>query len=129
MRSGGQALSSRPDLLPKEYLNELQKLQDRLPAFDNAQAFAIMEDALERPWNDVYELIEPEPIAAASIGQVYKARLRSNGHLVAVKVQRPGCEATIALDLYILRWYSSLLTKGLKALGRYRLLSITCIIM
>jgi aarF domain-containing kinase len=84
-----------------------------------------MEDALERPWNDVYELIEPEPIAAASIGQVYKARLRSNGHLVAVKVQRPGCEATIALDLYILRWYSSLLTKGLKALGRCSVIHIT----
>lgn len=114
----GQALSSRPDLLPKEYLDELQKLQDRVPAFSNSQAFAVVESELGVPFGDVYELVEPEPIAAASIGQVYKARLRVNGNLVAIKVQRPNCEPTISLDLYVLRFYAGFLTKALKALKR-----------
>eukprot|EP00903_Cladosiphon_okamuranus_P022275 g20481.t1 len=114
----GQALSSRPDLLPKEYLDELQKLQDRVPAFSNQEAFAVVEEELGVPFEDVYELVEPEPIAAASIGQVYKARLRVNGNLVAIKVQRPNCESTISLDLYVLRFYAGFLTKALKALNR-----------
>ncbi|CAM9145939.1 unnamed protein product [Ascophyllum nodosum] len=114
----GQALSSRPDLLPKEYLDELQKLQDRVPAFSNKEAFAVVEEELGVPFEDVYELVEPEPIAAASIGQVYKARLRVNGNLVAIKVQRPRCEATISLDLYVLRFYAGFFTKALKALKR-----------
>ncbi|CAM9832336.1 unnamed protein product, partial [Discosporangium mesarthrocarpum] len=114
----GQALSSRPDLLPNEYLTELQKLQDRLPPFSNKEAFAVVEQSLGVPFEDIYELVEPEPIAAASIGQVYKGRLRANGHLVAVKVQRPACEETISLDLYILRFYSGIITSLLRALGR-----------
>eukprot|EP00752_Nemacystus_decipiens_P006370 g5742.t1 len=114
----GQALSSRPDLLPKEYLDELQKLQDRVPAFSNKEAFSVVEMELGVPFEDVYELVEPEPIAAASIGQVYKARLRVNGNLVAIKVQRPNCESTISLDLYVLRFYAGFLTKALKALNR-----------
>ncbi|CAM9657500.1 unnamed protein product [Ectocarpus sp. 4 AP-2014] len=114
----GQALSSRPDLLPKEYLDELQKLQDRVPAFSNKEAFSVVELELGVPFEDVYELVEPEPIAAASIGQVYKARLRVNGNLVAIKVQRPNCESTISLDLYVLRFYAGFLTKALKVLKR-----------
>jgi len=114
----GQALASRPDLLPKEYLDELQKLQDRLPPFSNIEAHNVISDELGRPWDEVFEFIKPDPIAAASIGQVYKAKLKSNGHTVAVKVQRPGCEDTISLDLYILRWYSSWFTKALTTLGR-----------
>lgn len=114
----GQALSSRPDLLPKEYLDELQKLQDRVPAFSNKEAFAVVESELGVPFEDVYELVEPEPIAAASIGQVYKARLRVNGHLVAIKVQRPLCESKISLDLYVLRFYAGFLTSLLGMLNR-----------
>ncbi|CAM9988269.1 unnamed protein product, partial [Ectocarpus sp. 13 AM-2016] len=112
----GQALSSRPDLLPKEYLDELQKLQDRVPAFSNREAFAVVELELGVPFEDVYELVEPEPIAAASIGQA--TRLRVNGNLVAIKVQRPNCESTISLDLYVLRFYAGFLTKALKVLKR-----------
>ncbi|CAN0434059.1 unnamed protein product [Ectocarpus sp. 12 AP-2014] len=113
----GQALSSRPDLLPKEYLDELQKLQDRVPAFSNKEAFAVVELELGVPFEDVYELVEPEPIAAASIGQA-SSRLRVNGNLVAIKVQRPNCESTISLDLYVLRFYAGFLTKALKVLKR-----------
>eukprot|EP00640_Fibrocapsa_japonica_P000829 CAMPEP_0113934326 /NCGR_PEP_ID=MMETSP1339-20121228/1653_1 /TAXON_ID=94617 /ORGANISM="Fibrocapsa japonica" /LENGTH=726 /DNA_ID=CAMNT_0000936077 /DNA_START=52 /DNA_END=2232 /DNA_ORIENTATION=+ /assembly_acc=CAM_ASM_000762 len=115
---GGQALASRPDLLPSEYLEELQKLQDRVPPFDNSLAFQTIEQELGRPFDEVFELVQEDPIAAASIGQVYKARLKANGAEVALKVQRPGCEEIISLDLYVLRWYSQLLNKVLTFLNR-----------
>jgi len=113
----GQALSSRPDLLPPEYLTELQKLQDRLPPFSNAVAFRIMEEQLGVPIDSVFERIEPEPVAAASIGQVYKGYLRT-GEAVAIKIQRPECEEVIALDIYILRQLSGGLSKMIKLLRR-----------
>ena len=104
---GGQALASRSDLLPSDYLEELQKLQDDVPRFDNARAFRTVEEELGiDSFEEVFELIEEDPIAAASIGQVYRARLRSNGDIVALKIQRPGCEEVVALDLYVLRWWS-----------------------
>ena len=103
---GGQALSSRSDLMPSEYLDQLQKLQDDVPRFANDVALQTVENELQIEFNQVFELVEKEPIAAASIGQVYKARLRSNGDLVALKIQRPNCEEIIALDLYVLRWWS-----------------------
>ena len=106
---GGQALASRPDLLPSEYLQELQKLQDDVPRFDNSKAFRTVEEELGIDnFYDVFELVETEPIAAASIGQVYKAILRENGATVALKIQRPDCESIIALDLYVLRWWSGI---------------------
>ncbi|KAL7512379.1 hypothetical protein ACHAXN_009361 [Cyclotella atomus] len=101
----GQALSSRPDLLPSEYLDELQKLQDDVPTFSNDVAFRIVEEELKRPFGEVFELVEPEPVAAASIGQVYKAKLK-NGQTVAIKIQRPNTEDIVALDLYVLRWWA-----------------------
>eukprot|EP00178_Gracilaria_changii_P000471 TRINITY_DN1058_c0_g1_i1.p1 TRINITY_DN1058_c0_g1~~TRINITY_DN1058_c0_g1_i1.p1 ORF type:complete len:739 (-),score=110.22 TRINITY_DN1058_c0_g1_i1:11431-13647(-) len=115
---GGQAVSSRPDLLPKEYLDELQKLQDRLPPFDNETAFRLMEEELGKPVDQIFESIDPIPVAAASIGQVYSATLRSTGERVAVKVQRPDCEQIIALDIYILRNLSGTLSNILKLTGR-----------
>jgi hypothetical protein len=103
---GGQALASRSDLMPSEYLDQLQKLQDDVPRFENEVALDTVEKELGIDFEDVFELVDPEPVAAASIGQVYKARLRSNGDLVALKIQRPNCEEIIALDLYVLRWWS-----------------------
>ena len=114
----GQALSSRPDLLPAEYLEELQKLQDDVPSFPNKVAFATVEKELGVQFDDVFELVEEQPVAAASIGQVYKARLRANGDLVAVKIQRPNCEEIISLDLYVLRWWSGIYTKIFTLLNR-----------
>jgi hypothetical protein len=110
---GGQALSSRPDLLPSEYLEELSNLQDNLPRFSNQVAFETVQEELNVVFEDVFELVEELPVAAASIGQVYKARLLSNGDTVALKIQRPKCEEIIALDLYILRWWSGM--KGVRA--------------
>ena len=112
----GQALASRPDLLPAEYLRELQKLQDRVPAFDTGDALRRVEASLGLDrFEDAFELLEAEPIAAASIGQVYKARLIKEDVVVALKVQRPRCAEIIALDLYILRWWAQLGTSTLSA--------------
>lgn len=114
----GQALASRSDLLPKEYLNSLQKLQDRCPSYPSSEAFKLFESELGFPFSEVMELDSLEPIAAASIGQVYKGRLKSNGAQVAIKIQRPGCEELIAVDLFILRWYAQLVQRVINLLKR-----------
>ncbi len=99
----GQALSTRPDLVPPIYLEELAKLQDQLPPFPNEMAFRFIEEELgDRPEN-IYAELSPDPIAAASLGQVYKGKLKS-GETVAVKVQRPDLQKRITLDLYLLRF-------------------------
>eukprot|EP00591_Stephanopyxis_turris_P001028 CAMPEP_0195520670 /NCGR_PEP_ID=MMETSP0794_2-20130614/17404_1 /TAXON_ID=515487 /ORGANISM="Stephanopyxis turris, Strain CCMP 815" /LENGTH=798 /DNA_ID=CAMNT_0040650081 /DNA_START=92 /DNA_END=2488 /DNA_ORIENTATION=+ len=115
---GGQALASRPDLMASEYLEELQKLQDDVPRFSNELAFATVEKELGMKFKDVFQLVQPEPVAAASIGQVYKARLVSNGDIVAIKIQRPKCEEIIALDLYVLRWWSGIYNRIFNLLNR-----------
>ncbi|MEO0373404.1 MAG: AarF/ABC1/UbiB kinase family protein [Cyanobacteria bacterium P01_A01_bin.17] len=98
----GQALSTRPDILPPVYLEELSRLQDQIPPFDNQIAFRFIEEGLGQPPHELFAELSPDPIAAASLGQVYKGRLRS-GEQVAVKVQRPGLAEQIALDIYLLR--------------------------
>jgi predicted unusual protein kinase regulating ubiquinone biosynthesis (AarF/ABC1/UbiB family) len=98
----GQALSTRPDLVPPQFLEELTQLQDKIPAFSNEIAYQFIEEELgDRP-EAIYAEISPLPIAAASLGQVYKGKLWS-GETVAIKVQRPGLANSIALDLYIVR--------------------------
>ncbi len=98
----GQALSTRPDLIPSPYLEELALLQDQLPPFPNHVAYKFIEEELGQPPDQLYAEISSDPIAAASLGQVYKGKLWS-GETVAVKVQRPDLAQKIALDLYILR--------------------------
>ncbi|RLN28283.1 hypothetical protein C2845_PM05G21160 [Panicum miliaceum] len=107
----GQGLSTRPDLCPAEYLEELAELQDSLPTFPDEEAFACIERELGFPLDSIYLTISPSPIAAASLGQVYKARLKYSGKLVAVKVQRPGIEDAIGLDFYLLRGLGFLINK------------------
>ncbi len=102
----GQALSTRPDLIKKDFLEELIKLQDQLPAFDNDLAMQIVETQLKKPIDELFREISPRPIAAASLGQVYKAKLYS-GETVAVKVQRPNLMPTITRDLYLMRWVAT----------------------
>ena len=97
----GQALGTRADLLPLEYVQELAKLQDQVPAFPTAEAFAIIEAELGRSLHESYKEIDSEPIAAASLGQVYRARLHT-GEEVAVKVQRPNLQSIISFDVAIL---------------------------
>lgn len=98
----GQALSTRPDLIPSAWLDELTKLQDQLPAFPLNAARDIVETELGQPVNKLFRRFPQEPVAAASLGQVYKAQL-GNGLRVAVKVQRPGLETVIRRDLVLLR--------------------------
>jgi predicted unusual protein kinase regulating ubiquinone biosynthesis (AarF/ABC1/UbiB family) len=98
----GQALSTRPDLVSPMFLEELAKLQDELPPFDNQIAFEFIEQELGFPASEIYREISPQPIAAASLGQVYQAYLKT-GEKVAVKVQRPHLEQLISLDMYIVR--------------------------
>jgi len=99
----GQALSTRPDLVPPVYLEELTRLQDQLPAFPNEIAYQFIQEELGALPEDIYSELSPQPIAAASLGQVYKGKLKSTGEEVAVKVQRPDLREGITIDLYILR--------------------------
>jgi predicted unusual protein kinase regulating ubiquinone biosynthesis (AarF/ABC1/UbiB family) len=97
----GQALGTRADLLPLAYVKELATLQDQVPAFSTAAAFARIEAELGRSLQECYAEIDSEPVASASLGQVYRARLAS-GEEVAVKVQRPDLEEIISFDVAIL---------------------------
>ncbi len=98
----GQALSTRADLLPLEYVKALGQLQDRVPEFNTETAIAIVESELGSPLYKLYKDFDPKPIAAASLGQVHKARLHT-GEEVVVKVQRPGLEKLFDLDFKVLR--------------------------
>ena len=98
----GQALSTRPDIVPQIILEELAQLQDQLPGFNGELAMACLQEDLEMKVEDIFEEIEKEPISAASLGQVHQATLKS-GEKVAVKIQRPGLREQITLDLYIVR--------------------------
>jgi predicted unusual protein kinase regulating ubiquinone biosynthesis (AarF/ABC1/UbiB family) len=110
----GQALSTRPDILPAVYLEEMSKLQDQIPPFDNQIAFRFIEEELGHPPHRLYAELTPDPIAAASLGQVYKGRLHS-GEQVAVKVQRPGLAEQITLDIYLLRGLAAWAQKQFKS--------------
>jgi predicted unusual protein kinase regulating ubiquinone biosynthesis (AarF/ABC1/UbiB family) len=97
----GQALSTRADLLPLEYVRALVKLQDQVPQFPSAQAIAIVEKELGGPISQFYKDFDPEPLAAASLGQVHRATLFS-GEEVVVKVQRPGLQQLFDIDFQVL---------------------------
>ncbi|WP_414575019.1 ABC1 kinase family protein [Anabaena sp. CCY 9402-a] len=109
----GQALSTRPDLVPPLYLEELTRLQDQLPAFPNEIAYQFIEEELGNPPEEVYAELSAMPIAAASLGQVYKGKLKT-GEEVAVKVQRPDLRERITIDLYILRGLAAWVQKKVK---------------
>ncbi|EAU75330.1 AarF/ABC1/UbiB kinase family protein [Synechococcus sp. RS9916] len=98
----GQALSTRPDIVPPVLLEELAQLQDQLPGFDSDLAMACIEEDLGAPVDEIYESLDHDPISAASLGQVHRGVLKG-GQAVAVKVQRPGLREQITLDLYIVR--------------------------
>src|SRR5215510_1303958 len=98
----GQTLATRADILPVEYIQELAKLQDEVPPFHTQQARAIIEGELRVKIADIFESFEDKPVAAASLGQVHRATLRT-GQVVAVKVQRPGIHDQIEFDISVLR--------------------------
>ena len=97
----GQLLSIRPDLLPPNYLMELEKLQEQVAPVDFCKIKGIIESELGQPLSAVFAEIDPSPMAAASIGQVHSGRLLT-GEAVVVKVQRPGVKKIVKTDLEIL---------------------------
>ena len=98
----GQALSTRPDLVRRDWLDQLTRLQDDLPSFDHAIALATIEAELGGPAHELFAEFPDYPVAAASLGQVYKARL-ADGRWVAVKVQRPNLAYLLRRDLVLIR--------------------------
>lgn len=109
----GQILSTRHDLLPEEHIKELSKLQDRVPPFSYQDAKKVIEKELQKNLDEVFISFDPEPIAAASIGQVHRARLHE-GDDVAVKVMRPGIEKIVETDLFILMNLAKFAEKHIK---------------
>jgi len=115
----GQILSTRPDLVPVSFAEELEKLQDSVPPFSSVQAKAIIETELKLPIEDIFERFDDVSAAAASIGQVHQARLKS-GEEVIVKVQRPDIVPQIEIDLEILFHLATLIEKHVEEGELYR---------
>jgi ubiquinone biosynthesis protein len=101
----GQILSTRPDLLPKVFIDELATLQERVTPMTEAEVVEVMEQELHVPWEDVFESFHPEPLAAGTIAEVHLAKLDS-GEDVVVKVQRPNAEFEIMEDLGLLEMFA-----------------------
>jgi len=106
----GQLLSLRPDLIPAEYCEELSKLQDKVTPFSSLKAIEIIESELKKPLKELFREFDDKPIAAASMGQVHLAKLK-DGTQVAVKVQRPGINDTIASDIKLLHRIARIIQK------------------
>jgi len=103
----GQQAAMRIDLLPWAYCVELSKMLDQMPPFPFEQALATIERTLDRPWQDVFAVIDPVPVGSASIACVYQATLKDGTQVVA-KVRRPGIAEAFMADLKVLDWLASL---------------------
>ncbi|HEX5626722.1 MAG TPA: AarF/UbiB family protein [Actinomycetota bacterium] len=101
----GQILSTRPDLMPPEFIQELATLQDNVPPLTEEQVVRVMEQELGVPWEDVFETIDPRPLAAGTIAQVHRATLADHTRAV-VKVQRPDAKEQIEQDLALLEVFA-----------------------
>jgi ubiquinone biosynthesis protein len=101
----GQILSTRPDLLPQAFVEELSTLQDRVTPLTEEQVVRVMEEELGVPWEDVFGSIDPEPMAAGTIAQVHRATL-ADGERAVVKVQRPTARRDIMQDLGLLELFA-----------------------
>jgi len=117
----GQMMSMRPDLLPDELVHELRKLQDAVRAEPFEVMGPVLEEDLGMSIDEFFSEFDRTPVASASIGQVYRARMRSNGIEVAVKVQRPGIARRIDADFDILYWFAEKVHEGVEDLKAYDL--------
>jgi ubiquinone biosynthesis protein len=106
----GQILSTRPDLVPPDLIQELRKLQDTVPSFPSDQAIHIIEEESGKPLDEVFLEFDKSPIASASISQVHFARLKNNDEVV-VKVQRPEIRKIIEIDIEIMLHLANLLER------------------
>jgi len=119
----GQVLSTRPDMLPPEYIVELTKLQDDVAPMDQEEVVAVMERELGVPWEDVFASIDPTPLAAGTIGQVHRATLET-GEQVVVKVQRPQA-GEVLVDLRLLELFAE---KAMKRPGVRNAVDVTALV-
>jgi ubiquinone biosynthesis protein len=115
----GQILSSRPDLVPVDFLRELAKLQDKVPPFPYTAVKKIVESELGLSIDELFAHFDQQPLASASIGQVHKARIK-DGTEVAVKVQRPGIQRVIEVDLEIMHYLATLMERHIEEISLHR---------
>ncbi len=115
----GQLLSTRPDFVSPDYLDELARLQDKVPSFSYREVIAIFQEEVGKSPEDIFAFFDKTPLAAASISQVHRARL-ADGTVVVVKVQRPGIENIIAVDLEILAHIAGLMEEHLEEIQGHR---------
>jgi ubiquinone biosynthesis protein len=118
----GQLLSTRPDLLPAEMIEELKKLQDDVPPLPFEEMKPAIERELGATISELFSSFDERPLASASIGQVYRAMLRTEDGEVAVvvKVQRPNVGPTIDRDIDLLYWFARVLERSVPETGVYR---------
>ena len=115
----GQILSTRPDLIPMEFIQELSKLQDDVPAFPFKEVCKVIKSEFGRPPEELFDSLEEKPQASASIGQVHRAVLK-DGESVAVKFQRPGIRKIIEVDLEIMLHLATLAEHHIEELALHR---------
>ena len=115
----GQILSTRPDLVPVDFIKELSKLQDNVPSSPFSEVSKIVESELGGPPEDIFDFFEKTPLASASIGQVYRATLK-DGEAVAVKVQRPGIKKIIEVDLEIMLHLATLMEHHIEEMSLHQ---------
>ncbi len=115
----GQILSTRPDLIPVEFIDELSKLQDDVAPFGFSQVSDVIESEFGALHGDLFESLDETPLASASIGQVHRAVLK-NGEEVAVKFQRPGIRRIIEVDLEIMLHLATLAERHIEELSLHR---------
>ena len=119
----GQVLSTRPDLVPVDIVKELEKLQDEVPPFSFEEVKAAIEAQFGKPSEELFTELEEKPLASASIGQVHKARLKDD-EAVAVKIQRPGIQKIIEVDLEIMLHLATLAERHIKEFEIHRPIKI-----
>lgn len=115
----GQVLSTRPDLVPAQFIEELAKLQDNVPPFGFSEVSRIIEAELGAPLKEFFEFFDETSFASASIGQVHRAGL-ADGEIVAVKVQRPGVKKIIEVDLEIMLHLATLMERNIEEMSLYQ---------
>jgi len=115
----GQILSTRPDLVPSDFVDELAKLQDEVPPFPYEDVKAVIESEFGIPAEELFDELEDQPLASASIGQVHKACLK-DGEAVAVKFQCPGIQKVIEVDLEIMLHLATLAERHIKEFEIHR---------
>ena len=114
----GQIMSNRPDLLPAELIIELEKLQDSVPPIAGKMAVQVVEQELKKTTSELFASFETEAFASASMAQVHKAMLKT-GEKVAIKIQRPGIQATIVSDIKVMYYVAEIFSKRIPSLKSF----------